>query len=76
VNEDVVPLDLSEDVVPAVGIDPAKVDEAVALVKRCFDVPAAEARLGNMGGRDHARREDGGDPGARHRQRVRSAQPR
>ena len=40
------------------------------------DVAAAEARLGNVGGRHGARSDDGLDPRAGDGHRVRSAQPR
>src|SRR5690242_12272099 len=41
-----------------------------------LDVTTTDARLRNRRGRNGARRDDRVDPGARHRQRVRSAQPR
>ena len=41
-----------------------------------LEIDAPDARFGDVRGRHHPRREDRVDPGARHGQRVRSAQPR
>src|SRR5438094_663114 len=41
-----------------------------------LEIDAPDARFGHVRGRHHPRREDRVDPGARHGQRVRSAQPR
>jgi molecular chaperone DnaK (HSP70) len=49
-DEDVVPLDPTEDVIPGATVDPEKVGSAVALVKEAFEVsPGESKRLERLG---------------------------